>query len=573
MLKFQTTLWMAAAMTVSSSFAWADGPGPANSSGGSSAAEKEFRAIHDAYVAKFKPLFLRSAKAWWVANTTGSDAAYAEKKEAEGAIVDLHGDRATFARLKALREGGQVADPLLHRELEVMYHTFLGGQGDPALQKKIVDIENDVEKTFNTHRSKVDGAEMTENDVRKVLSDSQDSKKARAAWEGYMAVGQKIEGKLKEVVRLRNQLATSLGFKNFYVMKLELDEVGDEQLIRLFDELDRLTAGPFASLKADIDQSRAARFGVEVKDLRPWHFGDLFFQEAPAMDEVNLDDVFKDQDLLALTKNYYESLGLQVDDIIARSDLYEKPGKSPHAFSTDLDRAGDVRTLCNIRPNAMWADTVMHELGHAVYDKYIDKDVPFVLHEASHSITTEGFAMMIGAMSKNEDWLTKCRKLPPDKAAAVVAAAKKELRAEKLIFSRWAQVMVRFERGMYGNPDQDLGKLWWDLKKKYQLLNPPETTSRPDYAAKIHIVTAPVYYHSYMMGDLFASQVQHEIAVDVLHISDPTATSFYGRKEAGDYLRKQIFGPGNLYSWNELTKRATGEPLTAKYFAQQYVNR
>jgi peptidyl-dipeptidase A len=356
-------------------------------------------------------------------------------------------------------------------------------------------------------------------------------------------------------------------------MRLELDEVGEDQLIRLFDELDELTAGPFTSLKADIDKARAAKFGIDVKALRPWHFGDLFFQEAPAIEAVNLDEVFKDQDLLALTKKYYESLGLEVGDIIARSDLYEKPGKSPHAFSTDLDREGDVRTLCNIKPNAMWADTVLHELGHAVYDKYINHDVPFVLHEASHSITTEGFAIMIGTMSKNEDWLIKCRRLPPDQAAAVVEAARREMRAQKLIFSRWAQVMVRFERGMYEKPDQDLGKLWWDLKKKYQLLNPPETTSRPDYAAKIHVVTTPVYYHSYMMGDLFASQVQHCIAANVLNVSDPTKTSFYGHKEAGDYLRKQIFGPGNLYSWNDLTKRATGEPLTAKYFAQQYVNR
>jgi hypothetical protein len=34
-------------------------------------------------------------------------------------------------------------------------------------------------------------------------------------------------------------------------------------------------------------------------------------------------------------------------------------------------------------------------------------------------------------------------------------------------------------------------------------LNPPEP-GRPDYAAKHHVVAAPAYYHSYMMGDLFA---------------------------------------------------------------------
>lgn len=124
---------------------------------------------------------------------------------------------------------------------------------------------------------------------------------------------------------------------------------------------------------------------------------------------------------------------------------------------------------------------------------------------------------------------------------------------------------------MYSYPDQDLGKLWWDLKKQYQMLNPPESVNRPDYAAKIHIVTAPVYYHSYGMGDLFACQVHAYMAKYVSNVDDPSKTCFWGDEKAGKYLKDKIFGPGNLYSWNDLTKRATGEPLTARYFAESFV--
>ncbi len=67
-------------------------------------------------------------------------------------------------------------------------------------------------------------------------------------------------------------------------------------------------------------------------------------------------------------------------------------------------------------------------------------------------------------------------------------------RNKLLIFSRWCQVMFRFEKAMYENPDQDLNQLWWDLVAKYQLLKQPEGRSAPDYASKIHIVSAPVYY-------------------------------------------------------------------------------
>ncbi len=546
-----------------------------NSVGGrladSAAAEAELKSMRDEYVAKFRPLYIESATAWWDANTTGADAAFERRKAADSKLIELHGDKVVFARLKALKEIGAIKDPILARELDVMYRTFLPAQADADLLKKIVSLESDVEKAFNTHRSKVGAKQLSENDVRAILSDSKDSKEAEAAWKGYMAVGGKIEGDLKTLVGLRNEVARQLGFPNYFVMKLTLQELDPEQLVKLFDELDALTGDAFAQLKGDIDKAMAARFGVSADQLRPWNFGDLFFQEAPNSEGVDFDAIYKDKDLVALTNEYYASMGTPSEDIVARSDLFEKPGKSPHAFSTNLDRANDIRVLCNLKSNAYWADTMVHEIGHAVYDKYIGKDVPFLLHEPSHSMTTEGFAMMMGAMTKNEDFLVKAVKLSPGEAANLAQAARKALRTEKLIFSRWTQVMMRFEKGMYENPDQNLGELWWSLKKRFQLLNPPESVDRPDYAAKIHVVTAPVYYHSYMMGDLFGAQVHAHVARSVLGIDDPAQTSFYGQTKAGEYLKDKVYGPGNLYSWNELTRRATGEPLSAKAFANCYV--
>jgi peptidyl-dipeptidase A len=546
-----------------------DGDRPARSQ--SQAAEQEFAQLRDSYVAKFKPLYIESATAWWEANTTGKDEAYARKEKAEKALAELHSDRATFAKLRSLKADGLIADPIMARELDVMYRKHLPGQADPELQNKIIALENQVAKTFSTHRSSVGGKDVSENDVRKILSDSKDSKECEAAWKGYMEVGAKASKILQELVSLRNQLAKSLGYKNFYVMKLGLDEIEEQKLLALFKELDELTRGPFGEVKKAIDTSRAARFGVKPEELRPWHFGDLFFQEAPNMDGPNLDEVYEGKDLLEFTKRYYTGIGLETEAILTRSDLYEKPGKNPHAFSTSLDRDQNIRVLCNLKPNLYWADTLMHELGHAVYDSYVEPRVPFLLHEASHSITTEGYAMMMGAMVKNPEYLTKIVGLSSDQAAKYAEAARRSLRCEKLIFSRWTQVMMRFEHGMYSNPDQDLGKLWWDLKRDYQLLSFPEGAGRADYAAKVHVVTEPVYYHSYMMGELFACQVHDTIATKVVGVRDPMSTCFVGKKEAGKFMREKVFGPGNMYSWNELTKRATGESLSAKSFAARYV--
>jgi peptidyl-dipeptidase A len=530
-------------------------------------AQRQFAVLRDAYLAKFQPLRLESVAAWWEANITGADAAVARKKAADKALVDLHGDHEVFAKLKTLREEGKVGDPVARRELDVLYRSFLAGQGDPERQKRIVELESDVEQVFNTFRSEVGGKSLTENEVRDVLTNSTESGAAEAAWKGYMEVGRKAEGQLRQLVRMRNELARQLGFRDFFAMSLVLQEVDEAELFKLFDELDALTSAPFAELKQEMDAARAARFRVAVGDLRPWHFGDLFFQEAPGGGAVNFDDLYKKTDLVALATTYYASIGLPADDILARSDLFEKPGKCPHAFCEDMDRAGDIRVLTNLKPNLYWADTILHELGHGVYDKYIRPEVPFLLRTAASGITTEGIAEMFGALAKNEELLTQVVRIDPATAAQVGQFARRTLRTERLMFCRWCLVMLHFEHGMYGNPDQDLGKLWWDLKQRFQLLHPPESVSRPDYAAKVHILTTPVYYHSYMMGELFAAQVRHALASVLPKGVDTYQTSFHGRPEVGQFLREKVFGPGNLYSWNDLTKHATGEPLTAKYFS------
>jgi peptidyl-dipeptidase A len=285
--------------------------------------------------------------------------------------------------------------------------------------------------------------------------------------------------------------------------------------------------------------------------------------------------VFAEADIPKLCRAFYQGIDLPIDDVLSRSDLYERPGKSPHAFCTDIDREGDVRVLANIVPNEQWMGTMLHELGHAVYSsKNIPPTMPYVLRSDAHILCTEGVAMMFERFSKSGDWLVEMGVKVPD-VAAYNAAGARSRRDQLLIFSRWCQVMLRFEKGLYENPDQDLNDLWWDLVEKYQGLKRPEGRNAPgsissDYAAKIHIVSAPCYYHNYMLGQLFACQVHRAIAREVLHAED-APNAFYTKNPAvGKFMIDRVFAPGKSLPWNELTKHATGEPLSPEAFAAEF---
>ena len=531
------------------------------------------KAFLAAHTAKLRPLEVAANKAWWDANTTGKDEDYKRKEAAQNKIDAALSDKAAFAEAKALKaakDKGAVDDKIIARAVEVMYLQYLEKQVEAELLKKITAKANAVEQKFNVFRAEVGGKNLADSEVRKILKKSEDSKLRREAWEAGKRVGAGVEADLKELVKLRNEAATQLGFKNYHALMLFLNEQNGDDLVKLFDDLDALTRDPFLAAKADIDTRLAKTYGIAVADLMPWHYHDPFFQESPAVFDADLDAPYAKADILKLCASFYAGIGLPIDDVIARSDLYEKKGKSPHAFCTDIDREGDVRVLANIVPNEYWAGTMLHELGHAVYSsKNIPQSLPYVLRGEAHILCTEGVAMQFERFSKSRAWLEKMG-VTLDDPAAFEATAKKVQRNQLLIFSRWCQVMLRFEKGMYENPDQDLSKLWWDLVEEYQALKRPAGRTAPDYGSKIHIVSAPVYYHNYMMGQLFASQVHHTIAKDVYHGADPGTVVYIGDNKVGDFMKAKVFEPGRTLDWRGLTRHATGEDLNPKAFAKDF---
>lgn len=524
---------------------------------------RQFIQFHEEHI---RPLEIEVARRWWEAATTGKDEAFVAKQRAEEQLEKRLADRAAFSRLRTIHAAGPT-DPLLKRQIALLYLQYLGRQIDPELIEAMLARSNAVEKAFTNFRPKVGDKQFTDNQVREILRESRDSAEREAVWKASKAVARVLLDDFRELVKLRNRAAVQLGFKNYHVMQLALAEQDQDEILRLFDQLDDLTRDAFVKAKAEIDAELARRCGVDVSELRPWHYHDPFFQESPNVFPGAPKEIYKKIDIVKFCTEFFGGIGLPVEDVLARSDLFERPGKNPHAFCIDIDRAGDVRILCNLVPGEEWLSTTMHELGHAVYSsKNIPDSLPYVLRTDAHALCTEGIAMMFERFVGNAAFL-KAMGVDVDDPAAFDSAAGKIRRNRLLIFSRWAQVMFRFEKALYENPEQDLNRLWWDLVEKYQMVRRPEGRDEPDYASKIHVITVPVYYHNYLMGELFAAQVHQALCREVLGGADPHKAIYVGNPKAGEFLVKRVFAPGRTLTWRELAQHATGAPLGPEAFA------
>ena len=525
------------------------------------------------HVERLEPLHRDTCLAHWTASISGRSEDYRQAAALQIELRKLYSDTQEFTELKRLRDSGGISDPLLRRQLDLLYLEYLGNQIPQDLMEPMVRKAMEAESVFNTFRARLDGREVTDNQLRDILRQENCSEKRRAAWEASKQVGVAVADRVREVVKMRNQAAQHLGFKNFYNMSIILQEQDVQELSNLFDELASNTDAPFRQAKAEIDTVLARRFSVPVADLMPWHYSDPFFQEAPFIVDYDLDTPFKGRDVVRLSREFFQRIGLATDDVLESSDLYEKKGKEQHAYCIDIDRHGDVRVLANVRDNEQWMGTMLHELGHAIYDKNIDPKLPYVLRTAAHTLTTEAVAMFFGRRSRCEEFARFLLELPEAEAHRYGEAGHRMLRYDLMVLSRWVQVMMRFEKGLYENPDRDLNALWWDLVERYQGLRRPKNRKNGDWSSKIHIVSHPVYYHNYMLGEMLASQMQRALArhLDRGHVKDEYTRAFVDEPQAGAYLRQRMLQQGARMHWRELVVHVTGKALSSDCFAAQFM--
>ena len=512
-----------------------------------------------------EPLSREVNLAYWEAATTGSAAAFDRFTDLHLRLKEVFSSSEDFERIRAWRENPRVTDPLERRQLDILYNDYLRNQIDPALNAEITRLGARIENQFNVYRATLDGKSATTNDIVEILRRSDDVGLRFRAWDAAKQVGSVVRGGLIDLVKLRNEAAQSLGYPDFYAMSLDLDEQNESELESLFAELERLTCDPFVRIKTDMDARIARRFGMDASRLRPWHYDDLFFQEAPRVYDIDLDGFFRPLDVIEVVRGYFGRIGLDVSDILAKSDLHERPGKDQHAFCTDIDRKGDVRVLANVKNDEMWTGTMLHELGHAVYDRHIDPELPFLLRHHAHTLVTEAVAMLFGRLSKDPHWIAAIgapHAVDADRVSRYLTVA-------ELVFARWAQVMIHFERALYRDPDQDLTARWWELVERFQMVPRPEGRDSPDWAAKTHVVSAPVYYHNYLLGELLASQLSRHVRTRV--VPDPARPrNVFAHPAVGGFLRESVFRHGARYRWDKLIERATGEPLTPRYFVEEF---
>lgn len=373
--------------------------------------------------------------------------------------------------------------------------------------------------------------------------------------------------KFLEVVKLRNRLARSEGFQNYFAMKVKRNEgITLEELFSVLDDLERNTRSAQKRLISDLVQEKGAAV------LEAWNFGYL----TQGTTSAELDAYFPLSEALIRSGRSLSGLGVHFGgatlslDLINRDSKYQNGfmhGPRPAYVEGGVLREAEINVSSNANPGVVGTGrrmlkTLLHELGHAAHFAGMRPFTPLDAQEhlASSIAGAELQSMFVDSLMSDPLWLHRYARasdgapMPPE---LITRSLVESSRLKVMEFRRMLAVSF-FEKALYEMPEEDLrpGPVARMIEKVNQRFLMIHGNLRP-FLAMVHPVGAETsaYYHGYTLAMMGVYQT-----TEFFRKRDGTIVD---NPRVGRDLAETYWAPGNSQNFFTLIKNLTGEPFNA----------
>lgn len=543
------------------------------------------------YNSSYQDLYYASSKAQWNLNTRiieGDTIAAKMAAQADEAFAAFVGSE---ENIKQAQKFIEAKDHLTSLELKQLEAILYAAGSYPAIAGDIVKdriaAENKQTELLFGFESTINGKVVSGNDINAILKNSSNLEERLQAWEASKEVGKSLKEGLANLQALRNQSVQALGYEDYFDYQVSAYGMSKSEMMELCESMIREMWPLYRELHTWARYELAEKYEQDVPEYIPAHWlNNKWGQEWGSLIStggIDLDTVLEEkgpQWIIKEGENFYTSLGFEElpPSFYERSSLFPAPPdadykKNSHASAWHLDLDRDVRSLMSVVPTTEWWGTSLHELGHIYYFlAYSNPEVPMILREGANRAYHEAMGSLIGLAAMQEPFL-KGRALIPesfesDKTQLLMAEA-----LDFVVLIPWgAGVMTSFEHDLYAQnlPIDQFNAKWWEYKKKYQGIVPPNNRGEEfcDAASKTHINNDAAQYYDYALSNILLFQFHQHIAKNILK-QDPHATNYFGNKEVGKFL-KSLMETGATVDWREDIEEKLGEPLSAKAMAEYF---
>ncbi len=537
--------------------------------------------------AAYKALYTVESEAQWKASTDVKPEHDAAAETAGKARAAFNGNPALIREAQELLKQKSKLKPIIVRELDrVLLNAAEGPMTNPKLVADRIKAETEQASTLNGFVFKLDGTNITVNQIDNLLQSSTNLAERRRVWEASKQSGPALKPGLAKLQKLRNGVAQELGHQDYFALQVASYQMTTEAMVKLQDEFMRELRPLYLQLHTYTKHELAKKYGQPVPKFIPAHWiNNRWGQEwSGIVEAAKLDRYFTNQSpawIVKTAEEFYTGIGFPKlpATFWPASDLYPvKPGearkKNTHASCWHVDLDTDIRSLMSVEANPWWFTTSHHELGHAYYFiSYTRLEVPPLLRIGANPAFHEGMGELISLAAGQVPYLQSAGILPKDFKDDQTAFLLDNALSHSVPFIAWSSgTMTHWEADVYAKnlPPEQWNARWWEYAKKFQGIEPPAARGEEfcDAATKTHINDNPAYYYSYAIATVLKFQLHDHIARKILH-QPPQRCSYAGNKQVGAFLRG-IMEKGGTEDWRKVLRDATGENLSTRAMVEYY---
>jgi peptidyl-dipeptidase A len=487
---------------------------------------------------------------------------------------------------EAKRYDGQQLSPASARALmRLRLNVPAPAPDDAAKRARLTQLEAALAASYGEGKYCPQGPQSCKNldQLAEVLARSRNYQELTRAWQGWHAVGAGMREDYIEFVKLANEGARELGFKDLGLMWRAGYDMPPEQFAALAEHLWQQVKPLYDDLHCYARTRLAKRYGEDQvppgKPIPAQLFGNMWAQgwgkiypdilrPYPAVNVETADRELKRQkwDAVHMThsaESFYTSLGFPgLPQTFWQRSMLSRPRDREvecHASAWDMANAGDVRIKACLMPTEEDLYTIYHELGHVYY--YISyAGQPYLFRDGAN----DGFHEAIGDtvnLSVTPSYLARLglvHAVAPSHEALINQQMKMAL--EKIAFLPFGLLIDEWRWQVFSGQitPEHYNSSWWELRRRYQGVAPPVARSEADFdpGAKYHI-PGNTPYMRYFLAIILQFQFHKALCAAAGNTGPLAACSNYGNTEAGRRFADMLQLGASL-PWQDALEKLTG---------------
>jgi oligoendopeptidase F len=423
-------------------------------------------------------------------------------------------------------------DPILQRRRQI----FLAVATDSQISTEadLVTRVESIRKDGSTIRYKVGAQQLDRPELDNVLGHEANRNFRRQAWYAQADLTRRTGDRIREVMKLRNQLGQRYANENFSDFMLGRRATNRQDLLHWFEQIRTATEPDYHALLSRMQRD----LGIEKPE--PWDLEYYFSTLSPG-----LDSKFGPEGGWQRTTEVAGVLGFDFSRLPVEVKITDI---TFGGYTMPIWYGKEIKMLVSRHTGVRFADTMLHESGHALHFTFVQEPT-FILRDNYPPPMDEGLGQTMSLMMFRPEISTTIYGLSREEAGFLM----ERRRWESNYSLRALMVESEFELDAYDNPAQDLTTLYDRVCSKYLDVDCHQSNTwgyDPFYAA------IPIYQQNYVLAEMFAYQVHHTL--------DQKFGRNWGR-EGGSYLHDKFLTRGGSLTLDQIMQQGTGEGLSARY--------